>query len=191
MEILQKEAVFYDESGGGVTFSGGEPLFQPVFLTGLLKASKENGFQTAVDTCGYARTGYFKDILGLTDLFLFDLKHTNPTEHKKYTGVSNELILANLRFLIENSANVIIRIPLIPGINSQETDIDSMIELIHSFEGKIEEVHLLPYHDLAKNKYRRFEKENKLINLTGMEKSQIHTIKMRFESEGFIVKIGG
>jgi pyruvate formate lyase activating enzyme len=122
---------------------------------------------------------------------VFDLKHTNPTEHKKYTGASNRLILKNLCFLVDNNVHLIIRIPLIPGINSEENEIGKMIELLKTFEGKVKEVHLLPYHTLAKNKYKRFEKENRLINLQDLEKSQIHTIKMRFEAEGFIVKIGG
>ncbi len=191
IEILEKESVFYDESGGGVTFSGGEPMLQPEFLTELLKASKEKGFHTAVDTSGFAKTEYFKEILGLTDLFLFDIKHTNDAEHRKFTGVSNKLILKNLRFLTENDAHIIIRIPLIPGINSHKNEIGNMIELLNSFDGKIKEVHLLPYHDFAKNKYRRFEKENKLINLPVLEKSQIQIIKSRFENEGFKVKIGG
>jgi pyruvate formate lyase activating enzyme len=191
MEILVKESVFYDESGGGVTFSGGEPMLQPEFLTGLLKSSKEKGFHTAIDTSGFARTEHFDEILGLTDLFLFDLKHTNDAEHKNFTGVSNRLILKNLRFLTENNAHVIIRIPLIPGINSEEDEIGNMIELLNNFDGKISEVHLLPYHDFAKNKYRRFEKENKLINLQAMEKSQIQNTKSKFETEGFLVKIGG
>jgi pyruvate formate lyase activating enzyme len=190
-EILVKESVFYDESGGGVTFSGGEPMLQPEFLTGLLKASKEKGFHTAIDTSGFARTEHFKEILGLTDLFLFDLKHTNDDEHRKFTGVSNKLILKNLRFLCQNNAQIIIRIPLIPGINTEEKETVNMIELLNSFDGKIKEVHLLPYHDFAKNKYRRFEKENRLINLPVLEKSQINSIKLSFEYAGFKVKIGG
>jgi len=191
MEIVGKESVFYVESGGGVTFSGGEPMLQPEFLTRLLKASKDKGFHTAVDTSGFAKTEHFKEILGLTDLFLFDLKHTNDSKHKKFTGVSNELILHNLSFLTENGAHVIIRIPLIPGINTDKNEIDRMIKLLNSFDGKIKEIHLLPYHDIAKNKYRRFEKENKLINLPGLEKSQVNNIKLNFENAGFKVKIGG
>jgi pyruvate formate lyase activating enzyme len=190
-EIVGKESVFYDESGGGVTFSGGEPMLQPEFLTRLLKASKQKGFHTAVDTSGFAKTEHFNEILGLTDLFLFDLKHTNDAEHRKFTGVSNDLILQNLSFLTENSAHIIIRIPLIPGINTYENEIGSMIGLLNTFDGKIKEVHLLPYHDIAKNKYRRFEKENKLINLPGLEKFQINNIKLNFENAGFKVKIGG
>jgi len=191
MEIVGKESVFYVESGGGVTFSGGEPMLQPEFLTRLLKASKDKGFHTAVDTSGFAKTEHFKEILGLTDLFLFDLKHTNDSKHKKFTGVSNELILHNLSFLTENGAHVIIRIPLIPGINTDKNEIDRMIKLLNSFDRKIKEIHLLPYHDIAKNKYRRFEKENKLINLPGLEKSQVNNIKLNFENAGFKVKIGG
>ena len=191
MEIVGKESVFYDESDGGVTFSGGEPMLQPEFLTRLLKACKDKGFHTAVDTSGFAKTAHFNEILGLTDLFLFDLKHTNDAEHRKFTGVSNDLILQNLSFLTENNAHVIIRIPLIPGINSHENEIGSMIRLLNTFDGKIHEVHLLPYHDIAKNKYRRFEKENKLINLQVLEKSQINNIKLNFENAGFKVKIGG
>ncbi len=191
MEVLEKESIFFDESGGGVTFSGGEPMLQTKFLIGLLKASKVKGFHTAVDTSGFANTENFNEILGITDLFLFDLKLINGAEHKKFTGVSNELIIKNLRFLVENKALVIIRIPLIPGINNSENEVCAMINLLKSFDGKIKEVHLLPYHDFAKKKYQRFDKENKLINLPALEKSQIQHIKLSFEKAGFLVKIGG
>jgi len=191
MEIIEKESVFYDESGGGVTFSGGEPLLQHRFLLEMLSALKEKDIHTTVDTCGMAKREIFEKVAKYTDLFLFDLKHLDQQKHKLYTGADNSIILKNLEFLINQGANVQIRIPIIQGINDSDDALHAMISYLCKFNDKIKDVHLLPYHSFAKNKYQRFDKENKLIDLKEYDKKDLIPIRNRFEAEGFKVKIGG
>jgi len=191
MKVIEKESVFYDESGGGVTFSGGEPLLQHEFLSEILKTLHSKGIHTAVDTCGLAKKEYFENILNYTDLFLFDLKHLDARKHKHYTGVDNSLILNNLKFLLNAGANVQIRIPVIGGINDSNEDMKGMMDYLKTLNGKIKSVNLLPYHSFAKNKYKRFKKENKLIGLNDYKKKDLLPIKEMFEKAGFKVKIGG
>ena len=189
--ILEKESVFYDESGGGVTFSGGEPLLQHEFLTEMLKTLKQRGIHTAVDTSGQAKTALFDAIMPFTDLFLYDLKHMDPEKHRTYTGVDNRLILKNLKHLAAEKANIFIRIPVVPTINDSRQDLSEMIGYLKTLNGSIKEVHLLPYHAFAGNKYVRLKKENKLKNLKSYDRKDIEPIRQQFEAAGFTVKIGG
>jgi pyruvate formate lyase activating enzyme len=190
MKVIDKEAVFYDESNGGVTLSGGEPLLQNNFALALLEACKQNGYHTAVDTCGHVKTEILADVMKVCDLFLFDIKHLNSEAHRKYTGLGNELILKNLCFLVKAGKHVIIRIPVIPGIN----DSDSHFRELNDFlleTGGIDEVHLLPYHSIAAGKYNRLGKPNALAHLKDMKKESLLPAKQKFEQNGFKVKIGG
>jgi len=152
MEVLEKETVFYDGSGGGVTFSGGEPLLQHKFLLEILQVLSEKDIHTAVDTCGLAKKESFEGILKYTDLFLFDLKHLDKQKHKLYTGANNSNILKNLEFLVNNGARIQIRIPVIGGINDSDEDMKAMLNYLKTFNGKIRDIHLLPYHSFAINK---------------------------------------
>lgn len=191
METLEKDAHFYEESGGGVTFSGGEPLMQPEGLESLLRACKVHGFHTTVDTSGYATRGQFEGILDVTDLFLFDLKNMDPVLHKKYTGVDNGPILSNADFLLENGANVVFRIPVIPGINTSEAELTSMIAFLKARAGTMKEVHLLPYHRIAENKYRRLQMEQHLGDVAEPEEQFMRHLKEEFEKTGLEIIIGG
>ena len=191
VETLVKDAHFYEESGGGVTFSGGEPLMQAEGLQLLLKACKMHGFHTTVDTCGYAQSEQFERILELTDLFLFDLKNMDPVLHKKYTGMDNELILANADFLLENGANMVFRIPVIPGINTSGEEITAMTTFLKARAEKMTEVHLLPYHRIAENKYRRLQMEQHLMDVAEPDEQFMHQLKREFEETGLEVIIGG
>ena len=123
MAQIEREIPFYDESGGGVTFSGGEPLMQPRFLSALLKACRKQEIHTVVDTSGFANWNVFEQIRGDVDLFLYDLKHMDSIRHREVTGVPNEVILENLRRLSAVGAKCIVRIPLIPGINDDEKNL--------------------------------------------------------------------
>ncbi len=191
MKIIEKESVFHEESGGGVTFSGGEPLLQHEFLYEILKALKEKGINTTVDTCGLAKREAFENIIDFTDLFLFDLKHLDQQKHKLYTDADNSPILRNLEFLVNKDAKIQIRVPVIDGINDSDKEMKAIIDYLKSFDGKIKDVNLLPFHSIAKNKYQRFQKENKLKNLKDFDKKDLIPIKVMFEEEGFMVKIGG
>jgi pyruvate formate lyase activating enzyme len=188
---LWKDNHFYEESGGGVTFSGGEPLMQSEGLKQLLEGCKARGLHTTVDTCGYARQEQFEAIMDLCDLFLFDLKNMNPELHRKYTGVDNKLILNNADFLLNQGANLIFRIPVIPGINTSPEEIDAMLRFIGERADKMKEVHLLPYHRIAENKYRRLKMEVQLQEVKEPTGADMLLLKKTFEQTGLEVIIGG
>lgn len=147
-----RDLPFYEQSGGGVTFSGGEPLSQPDFLLELLRACREQEVHTALDTCGYAPWSAFESILEHTDLFLYDLKLMDERRHKQVTGVSNQRILRNLTHLSEQGARLRVRIPLIPGVNDGEENLRSTAQFLASLP-QLEGIELLPYHDIAQGKY--------------------------------------
>ena len=151
LEVL-KDKVFYENSGGGVTFSGGECMLQVDFLSEVLRACKENGIHTAVDTAGCVPFERFERILPYTDLFLYDVKCFDHKKHKQYTGVCNELILENLRKLLATDKSVWIRIPIIRAVNDTEAEMRKIKEFLDSC-GTPDKIDLLPYHSMGENKY--------------------------------------
>jgi pyruvate formate lyase activating enzyme len=189
-EIL-KDKLFYEESGGGVTFSGGEPLLQPDALFDLLKHCKRKGIHTAVDTCGHTQWINFKKIIAFTDLFLFDLKLIDVEKHEEFTGVKNELIIDNLVRLLREKANVELRIPVIPGINDSKDEIRRYIQFLMLKLEKAPKIHLLPYHNIADNKYQKLNMKNRMKRLDGTESKNLQSFKQELESSGFTVGIGG
>jgi len=188
---LEKERIFMDESGGGVTFSGGEPLLQHDFLVEMLKICKNNGMHTAVDTSLYASWENITAVSEFTDLFLVDLKLMDSAIHQFYTGVSNDLILDNIRKLSDTDATIIIRIPVIPNVTDSTENIQQSILFLQSLNGKIKEVHLLPFHRTANEKYKRMERENPFGHIESLPKEVMENIKNEFTNAGFTVKIGG
>lgn len=188
MKEILKDKDYFETSGGGVTFSGGEPLMQPEFLQAVLKKCKKLGIHTAVDTCGYADRENFELIGDLTDLYLFDIKLINDELHKKYTGVSNSRILENLKFISESGKRIFIRIPLVPGITDTDDNISGIREFLRSI--KFEQVNLLSYHGLAKNKYIKLGLESSGCDIKGQE-VKTDDIKRIFENEGCKVVTGG
>lgn len=191
MTELNKEAVFMATSGGGVTFSGGEPLQQPEFLMALLEACQQAGFHTAVDTCGLATWSVLEAVAAHTDLFLYDLKCMDPDNHKRFTGTSNTLILDNLRRLSAMGAPLRIRIPLIPNMTYTETNLTEILALLATLPQKPQGIDLLPYHNTAIHKYVRFGKENILKGVKSLQKASLSTLKQQFETAGYEVTIGG
>ncbi len=153
VEIL-RDRLFYDQSGGGVTFSGGEPLMQPEFLKAVLEDCRAHGIHTAVDTCGFCAPEHLLGIAPLTDLFLYDVKFMREDEHLKYTGRSNLPILENLTELGRVHDNIWIRIPVIPGINDDDGQMKEAARFAVSVPG-IRKVNLLPYHKIGIAKFRR------------------------------------
>ncbi len=172
METVLRDRHFYEESGGGVTFSGGEPLMQFEALLTLLERSKALGLHTSVDTSGFGRRDHFERIAAYTDLFLYDLKNMNTDLHREHTGVDNKLILSNADFLLDRGAMLIFRIPVIPGINTQEDEMQRLFSFVEERKGKLEEVHLLPYHRIAESKYARLKMKKQL----GMLKNPMHPL---------------
>ncbi len=161
MAQLERDVPFYDESGGGVTFSGGEPLMQPEFLSTLLGACREQEIHTVVDTSGFANWNVFEQIRQDVDLFIYDLKHMNSAHHRKVTGVPNEPILSNLRALSERGHRILVRIPLIPGINDDDQNLRQSGEFLASLP-KLEGVEVMGYHNIAQAKYEALGREYQL-----------------------------
>ncbi len=188
---LEKDRVFMEESGGGITLSGGEPLMQAGFLREVLRQLKQSGFHTALDTCGFANPKLFQEIAVLPDLILYDLKLMDPVPHKKYTAVGNDPILKNLKYLHETGKKSWIRIPIVEGITDTENNIQEILNFLDEIRQIVAQVNLLPYHDTAKHKYKKFGKEYALKDLTAMSKDDLHGLKSRFEKAGFQTKIGG
>ncbi len=164
-----KDKVFYDNSGGGVTFSGGECMLQIDFLLEILKKCKQNGIGTAVDTAGHIPFESFEKILPYTDMFLYDFKIFESQKHKEYVGVGNELILENLAKLLKIGAKVYIRIPVIEGVNDSMEEMQSIKEFLYK-NGKPEKVELLPYHAMGENKYRAIGKTPQIFKTPDKEK---------------------
>jgi len=188
-EIL-KDNIFYEESGGGVTFSGGEPTMQMEVLTTLLTACRQHDLHTVVDTSGYAPHGHFEAIANLVDLFLYDLKVMYNDDHIKHTGVPNQLIHSNLTALAEAGAELIIRLPQIPGITDTSPNIESVLSFLQPLTG-IRRVSLLPYNKLGEDKLSRFRLERPEHHWNSQTDEELDRTRQRFESEGYEVTIGG
>ena len=152
MAQIERDIPFYDESGGGVTFSGGEPLMQPGFLSALLKSCRKQEIHTVVDTSGFANWHVLEKIRGDVDMFLYDLKQMDSIRHREVTGVPNEVILSNLRSLSARGHKIIVRIPLVPDINNDEKNLMESGRFLASLP-HLEGVELIAYHDIAQAKY--------------------------------------
>lgn len=190
MKEIKKDVLFYDSSEGGVTFSGGEPLFQHRFLREVLKKCKENYINTALDTSGYASSEIFMSVVDYTDIFLYDFKLADENEHKKYTGVSNKVIKNNLRMLVDKgrAEDIILRFPVIPGITDTKENVEGLIEFLLSLKEKVKEIHILPFHDV-KEKYKRLDKDYKMTVHSAPLRETLENIVERFEKTGIRIKL--
>ncbi len=187
-EVL-KDNVFFEQSGGGVTFSGGEPLAQPRFLEEALRLCKDAGLSTAVDTCGFAPWAVIDRIIPAVDLFLYDLKLMDDDAHRKYVGASNAVILDNLRRLAERKAPVVARLPVIPGVNDDSDNIQKAGEFLAGVG--VPEVSLLPYHEIGKEKYARLGRDYPLAGLAAPSHESIERLAQALRSFGLRVSVGG
>ncbi|ODA39349.1 glycyl-radical enzyme activating protein [Desulfosporosinus sp. BG] len=190
MAAIEKDLIFYDESGGGVTFSGGEAFMQPVFLLELLKECRKKEIHTTLETCGYVNHELLHRMSAWVDLFLYDVKLMDSQKHQSVTGVSNELILANLRWLAEHHPQVIVRVPIIPGINDDQETLQQLGEFVASLQ-RITELHLLSYHKAGSDKYQRLGRTYQLPDLQSPDNERMGQIKGQLERFGLKVKIGG
>jgi pyruvate formate lyase activating enzyme len=188
---IKKETVVFDQSGGGVTFSGGEPLQQAEYLIKVLDECGREGIHRAVDTSGFAKTEILLEVAKRTDLFLYDLKMMDPVKHKKYTGVSNEKILENLRILSETGANINIRYPMIKGVNADEEDIRELGKFISSLPGDKKEVSILPYHQLAEMKHKKLGNNIRLEGMSEPGKDEQERAIRIFAEYGVMASVGG
>ncbi len=187
---IAKDILFYEESGGGVTFSGGEPLSQPEFLIAILKRCHEMGIHTVVDTSGFADPKIVKTVAEHTDLWLYDVKHMDSEQHQKLTGVSNKIILENLKQLISDNRQVIIRVPVIPTCNDSEENIRALAEFLLSLP-RLTNINILQYHKLAEDKHQRFTMDYRLQNIEEPTEAQMNKIKKVLERYAEKVTIGG
>jgi pyruvate formate lyase activating enzyme len=189
---VEKDAIFYSNSGGGITLSGGEPTMQPEFSLGILKASRYRGIHTVMETCGYVKWDTLDEMLKYLDMVYMDIKHMSPVEHKKLTAKSNRLILGNARKIAANYPGTpfVIRIPVIPGYNDSEENIASTAKFVRELtaDGKIE---LLPYHKLGIPKYNALLKDYPLPDVETPSEEHLHALAELVKSYDVLVQIGG
>jgi pyruvate formate lyase activating enzyme len=189
MTEIERDVPFFDQSGGGVTFSGGEPLMQREFLAGLLRACREHEIHTVVDTCGFAGWEAFESIRGDVNLFLYDLKSMDDEQHVRYTGVSNGVILNNLRQLDEVGADCVVRIPLIPGINDDEHNLRESGKFLAGLKHLVA-VDLMGYHDIARGKYEALGMEFRLPETKTPSTEDLQRSVKLLEGFGLKIKVG-
>ncbi len=191
-EVLKealKDRVFYKNSKGGVTLSGGEPFVYVDFVEELLMKLKKENIHTAVDTCGEADFKILEEVSRYTDLFLYDLKSMDDNKHILYTGVSNVNIIENLIKLSKIHNNINLRLPLIEGINADDKNIIDILKLIKGTN--IKKINLLPYHDIAIHKYEKLGRDYNTEKMKRPTDDKLKRFKEMFEKEGYKVKIGG
>lgn len=189
IEIALKDAHFYKNSGGGITLSGGEVLNQSEFAEKLLKTAKENGLHTAIETSGYSEWKDFLRVLTYTDLVLYDIKHVDEKAHKYYTGVSNKLILENLKKTVKTGIELVARIPIIPSVNAGKESIKAYIDLLTSLG--IKKANILPFHQLGVAKYEMIGLPYTFKDEKTPTNEFMSGIKKRMQDVGIEVKIGG
>ncbi len=190
MEEIEKDLIFYDESGGGVTFSGGEPLCQPRLLEQLIDACKEIEIHTCIDTSGFGPVDILVRLAKKADLILYDIKLIKEADHKEYSGTPVSMILENLKQLSIHNINVRLRFPVIPKITDTPDNINGLILFLKS-ETHYRDIHLLPYHKSGDGKYAALNLKNKMAQIEPPTPENIETIKEQFRSNGFKVTIGG
>lgn len=183
LKIVARDVDYYKHSSGGLTVSGGEPMSQFDGLKDLLAKAKESGLHVCLDTSGFAQTDKYAEIMEYVDLFLFDYKLTDPDRHRQYTGVDNGLILSNLRYIATHGGKLLLRCPIIPGINDDEDHFKAIASLSCQYEA-IQQVNIMAYHDMAKSKAKQIGVEYALAELKTMEKDRKKAIYRHLEELG-------
>jgi pyruvate formate lyase activating enzyme len=189
-DLIERDRIFYDESDGGATFSGGEPVMQPEFLYEILSMCRKAGIHTAIDTSGHAPAETFR-VVWKADLLLFDVKSADPVKHEQWTGKGNELILKNLRSLSRSGPPLIIRIPLIPGFNCEEKELTAIRNLLMPMKARIMRVDILPFHNLGRRKYTDTGMKRRLEIERTPTANEVEMAMQLFANKGFEVKKGG
>lgn len=190
LAVVRRDRMFYEESAGGVTFSGGEPLLQSLFLLDLLQACRDEGYHTAVDTSGYGRVDDLLAVAALTDLFLFDLKSMNDALHRQITGVSNAMILENLQTLAGAHRQIWLRLPLIAGVNDDDCDLELAARFAAALPS-VRQVNLLPYHRTGTAKAQRVGLPQYTEPLAAPTPADLERAASHFRRAGLDTKIGG
>lgn len=187
---VKKDVPYYKRSGGGVTLSGGEALLQPAFATALLRACKEHGINTAIETTGFQKFDIIKEYLPLLDYILMDIKHMDSAKHKEFTTQPNELILENAVKIAESGANLTIRVPVIPGFNDTRAEISAIAAFAASLPN-VRHLHLLPYHRMGEDKYAGLGRDYSLAGIPPMDAEHMEPLLQAAKQSGLICQIGG
>lgn len=189
---VEKDRPYYYRSGGGMTLSGGECLCQPEFSRDLLRAAKERGINTAIESMACASFDIIQELLPYLDLYLMDIKHTDPEKHRQFTGKSNELMMENARKVaLSGKTKLIIRVPVIPTFNDTVEEIRGIAAFADSLPG-VKELHLLPYHRLGQDKYEGLGREYLMDGILPPDREKMTTLKRAAESiTSLYVQIGG
>jgi pyruvate formate lyase activating enzyme len=185
---IEKDRAFFEESDGGATFSGGEPLLQPDFLLECLQGCRRRGIHTVVDTCGYATPATMERIRPFVDLFLYDIKFVDGARHRKYTGVSNEMIVENLGNLAMAGSKVVVVLPLIPGINDDDQNVDDVAEYAQDLG--LGEISVLPFHHAAAGKFADLGIADPMVGVAPPSEMRIKEVEARLRMHGLNVRVG-
>ncbi|WP_456376084.1 glycyl-radical enzyme activating protein [Lutibacter sp.] len=191
MQKIDNEAIFFDKSGGGVTFSGGEPLMHSEYLLQALKECGKRYYHRVVDTTAFAKQEVLLEVAKHTELFLIDLKVMDSKKHKEFTGVGNKKIVSNIVALAKTNCEIIFRIPLIKGVNSDKKNIGKTANFINSLEGNRNQINLLPYHNIAENKHVKLGNSSNFSNFETPSPEEINKVISIFKSYGIIATVGG
>jgi pyruvate formate lyase activating enzyme len=190
MLAVLRDRVFYEESGGGVTLSGGEPMQQAAFAAALLDACQASGLHSAIDTCGQVDSSDLLSVAPRADLVLFDLKCLDSDTHRAATGSPNRRILENLRQLATGSTPIWLRVPLVPGVNDDDRELAAMVEFAAGLES-VEQVHVLPYHRLGRDRRRRLGLPLLDPDPGTTPADRIDVARSMFERAGMVTQVGG
>jgi pyruvate formate lyase activating enzyme len=179
-DSVRRDKMFYSESGGGVTVSGGEPLLQPAFVRELFELSRQEQIDTCVETCGYVDPEALREVMPVTDHFLFDVKLMDPEAHKRLTGRSNSKILKNAEFLIKQGADVLFRQPLIPGINNSIENIKATARFLTGLGKKAARLQLMPFHRMGQSKYRALDLHYNMVEFNAADPEQVEAAQKAY-----------
>ena len=183
-DAVERDKMFYETSNGGVTVSGGEPLLYPAFVKELFELCHNERIGTCVETCGFVDIGAFLEVIPVTELFLFDLKHMDSVKHKKYTGQFNDQILKNASTIIERGVDVLFRQPLIPGVNDTKANIEETAAFLKTLGKKALSLELMPYHRMGQDKYRALNMEYRMEKTHIMSYDELEATKKAYTDLG-------
>lgn len=190
LDEVEKDRSYYRRTGGGLTLSGGECLYQLEFSIALLKEAQTRGIHTAIETTGYAPFEKIEGVLPFVDVVLMDIKHTDDEKHQQFTGVSNEIILANAKKIAESETELIIRVPIIPTFNESVEEIRAIASFVVNLKS-VSQLHLLPYHPLGIEKYHHLDRKYSLEHIKAPSQKWMAKLKEVASAVGLEVHIGG
>ena len=188
-DAVRRDKIFYHESGGGVTASGGEPLLYATFVRELFERCRAENIDTCVETCGHVPTSALLEVIPVTDHFLFDLKIMDPEEHKKYTGQSNDVILRNAALLVGQGADVLFRQPLVPGINDSQQAIAATARFLQSLGKDAAKIEIMPFHRMGTSKYRALDMFYGLQELPAANEEQVEAARRAYIELGIDCRV--